>query len=147
MADRFRIVSQTLAAELARPYIHGESDCFFLGCRVADALDMPHGALNLVERYGGAYSTLLGAQRALRKHGFATLAELFASHLPACAPAEARLGDIVILDLTIGGKRGQHVGVCLGARFVTRSERGRSDHGVGDCVAAFRTGVMTGAAA
>jgi len=84
VASRFHIVTATLTAELAKPYVYGESDCFFLGCRVADALDP---ALGLVDRYWRAYSTLAGAQRALRKHGCKSIAELYQRHLSPCAPA------------------------------------------------------------
>jgi len=133
VASRFQITAATLAAELAKPYVYGESDCFFLGCRMADALDP---TLGLVDRYWHSYSTLLGAQKALRKHGFETLSDLFGSHLEPCAPAEARLGDIAVLQLD----RGQHVAVCLDTRFTTRTEVGRSDHPLTAVVAAFRTG-------
>ncbi|SDA39086.1 DUF6950 family protein [Mesorhizobium qingshengii] len=133
MANRFQTVDATLRAELAKPYVEGESDCFFLGCRMADALDP---ALGLVKKYWRAYTTILGAQKALRKRGHKTLADLFSTHLTACAPAEAQLGDIVILQLVDG----QHVGICLGIRFVTKTSAGRSYHFVADCVAAFRTG-------
>ncbi|PLU11878.1 hypothetical protein BMJ30_28640, partial [Sinorhizobium medicae] len=43
----------------------------------------------------------------------------------------------VILHLADGA---EHVGVCLGARFVTKTERGRSDHGLADVIAAFHLG-------
>lgn len=133
MANRFRIVQATIEAELARPYVYGESDCFFLGCRMADALD---DRLRLIETYWRSYSTLMGAQRALRRRGFKDLPDLYASHLPACAPAAAALGDIAVLQF----QRGQHVAICLGQRFLTRTETGRSFHELGDVIAAFRTG-------
>jgi len=133
VADRFAIVAATVQAEFAKPYVYGEADCFFLGLRMVDALDP---SLRLVEHYAATYATLLGANKALRKRGFKTLADLFASHLEPCVPAEARLGDIVILQL---GKM-QHVGICLGNRFVTKTDAGRSDHLLGDVIAAFRVG-------
>lgn len=133
MASRFQIVDSTLKAELAKPYTEGESDCFFLGCQMADALDP---SLGLVKLYWRTYTTILGAQKALRKRGHKTLADLFATHLAPCAPAEAQFGDIAILQLVDG----QHVGICLGMRFVTKTAAGRSFHSVADCVAAFRTG-------
>lgn len=137
MADRFRIVAETLAREMAKPYGYGwseeASDCFFCGCAVADALDP---ALGLVERYRGAYSTLAGAQRALLRRGHRSLATLFAEHLTPVAPAMARLGDLAVLSWD----GAEHVGICLGTRFVAKTERGRVDRGIGDVVAAFRTG-------
>ncbi|TPL49082.1 hypothetical protein FJ937_16485 [Mesorhizobium sp. B2-4-4] len=133
MANRFQIIDATLKAEFAKPYVEGESDCFFLGCQMVDALDP---RLGLVKLYWRAYTTLPGAQKALRKRGHKSLADLYATHLKACAPAEAQLGDVVILQLADG----QHVGICLGMRFVTKTRAGRSYHSVADCVAAFETG-------
>lgn len=130
MANRFVIVERVLGEEMALPYDPGKADCFFLGCRMADAL----GRSKLAELYAGTYQTLLGAQRALRKHGFRTLSDLFGSHFERCAPAQARMGDLVVLKLNDG----EHVGVCLGTRFVTKTSRGRSDHSVDECVTAFR---------
>jgi len=133
VANRYQIVRSTLEAEFAKPYVYGESDCFFLGCRMADALD---GSLRLVERYWRSYSTLLGAQRALRRRGFTDLPDLFASHLTSCGPAEAALGDIAVLQFG----NGQHVAVCLGRRFVTRTEAGLLYREIDAVAAAFRTG-------
>jgi len=134
VASRFRTVESVLLEELAKPYVYGVADCFMLGCRTADALDPMAG---LVDLYQGAYSTLAGAQRALRRRGCKSLAELFARHLDPCAPAEARNGDLAILRLADGA---EHVAICVGGRFVTKTERGPSWHGVTECIAAFRTG-------
>ncbi len=133
VANRFRTVEATIAGELAKPYVYGESDCFFLGCRMADALDP---SLGLVDRYWRSYSTLSGAQRALRRRMCKSLVELFERHLDPIAPAMARIGDIAVLDLA----GAEHVAICLGARFITRTEHGRSFHGVAECAAAFRAG-------
>jgi len=104
------------------------SDCFFVGCRTADALDPK---LLLVEKYVGSYSTLAGAQRALRRRKCKSLAELFARHLTPCAPAQAQLGDLVIINMGDG----DHVG----AQFITKTVSGPSFHGLSECTAAFRT--------
>ena len=133
MANRFQIVDATLKAELRKPYVYGQADCFFLGCQMADALSPK---LGLVKRYSGSYSTLAGAQRALRRRKCKSLAELFKRHLAPCAPAEARIGDLVIIGLA----GVEHVGICLGTRFVTKTERGRADYALSDCIAAFRLG-------
>lgn len=133
MAPRFRIVAETMRQEMAKPYAYGEADCFFLGCQMADALNPK---LGLVAKYSGSYSTLAGAQRALRRRKCKSLAELFAQHLEPCAPAEARIGDLVIIRLA----GVEHVGICLGTRFVTKTERGRADYPLSDCIAAFRLG-------
>lgn len=132
MADRFATVDATLRAELAKPYAYGRGDCFFLGIAMIDALT----GSDLRSTYDRAYSTLLGAQRALRRRGHKALADLFAKHLEPIAPAMAQLGDLVILSLADG----DHVGICLGARFVTKTERGREFHPLDACSAAFRIG-------
>lgn len=127
------MVDETLRAELAKLYAYGSADCFLLGCQMADALDMGRG---LVSTYGGSYKTLMGAQRALRKRGCKSLVDLFARHMTPCAPAQAALGDLVILD--VGGA--EHVGVCLSStRFVTKTEAGPAYFGLGSVKAAFRT--------
>ncbi|WP_246671795.1 hypothetical protein [Mesorhizobium sp. B2-2-3] len=133
MANRFEIVAETLKAEMAKPYVYGESDCFFLGCRMADALDT---TLGLVKKYSGSYTTLAGAQRALRRRKCKSLVQLFARHLEPCAPAEARTGDLVILQVGPA----EHVGICMATRFVTKTERGRADYDLSACKAAFRLG-------
>ncbi len=129
---RFEIVAPVIDAEMAKPYAYGVADCFFLGCQVADALGP---ARNMVGKYEGSYSTLLGAQRALRRRGFTSLVEFFASHLEQCSPAEAQAGDLAVLLLPDG----EHVGICMGSRFVTKTERGRALLAIGAVKAAFRT--------
>lgn len=133
--NRFRIVEATLTRELAKPYAYGSADCFMLGCAFVDALT----GSALTDKYRAAYRTLAGAQRALRRHGHASLVSFFAAELgqQPKGGAEARLGDLVILRLADGA---EHVGVCLGARFVTKTGRGRSDHGLADVIAAFHLG-------
>lgn len=135
MGSRFQIVDGTVKAELAKPYVFGDSDCFMLGIAIADAL----GGTDLRSRYQGSYSSLLGAQRALRKRGHKSLVTFFAGHLEMCPPAMAQFGDIVVLGLLDG----EHVGVCLGTRFLTKTARGRETYALADCRAAFRTGALS----
>ena len=101
--NRFLIVEATLSRELAKPYAYGSADCFFLGLAVADALE---GAVHS-SKYAGSYSSLTGAQRALRRRGHKSLVSFFGALFPACAPAAARFGDLVILRLSDGA---EHVG-------------------------------------
>ncbi len=129
---RFEIAQPVIEAELAKPYAYGVADCFMFGCRVADAFD---GGRALVVTYGGAYKTLAGAQRALRRRGFISLAQLFEKHLEPCAPSEAQFGDLAVLQINLA----EHVGVCVGANFITKTERGRSLHDLSAVKAAFRT--------
>ncbi|MBZ9600761.1 DUF6950 family protein [Phyllobacterium chamaecytisi] len=129
---RFQIVEATLTAELAKPYEYGIADCFFLGIAMIDALSCS----DLRKKYSKDYRTILGAQKALRKRGHKSLVTFFETIAEPCAPAQARLGDIVILQL---GPH-EHVGICLGTRFVTKTDAGKSYHPLSDCIAAFRAG-------
>ena len=131
---RFETMTPVLQAELEKPYMYGESDCFFLGCQIADAFD---ASREMTFTYWRSYKTLAGAQRALRKRGHKSLKSFFAERLETIAPATAQVGDIVVI--LIDG--GEHVGICLGAsgRFVTKTADGASYHRVGECIAAFRT--------
>lgn len=130
--SRFRTLERVVTEEMAKPYQYGVADCFFFGCRVADAFDPSR---EMVKTYSGSYRTLMGAQKALRKRGHKSLAELFRKHLTPCAPAQAGLGDIVILQLADG----EHVGVCAGTHYITKTERGGSNHNLSAVKAAFRT--------
>jgi hypothetical protein len=129
---RFEVASPVINAEMKKPYRYGESDCFFFGCRVADAFD-PSRAL--CEKYAGIYTTLLGAQKALRKRGFERLADLFANHLTPIGPAMAQYGDVAVLSLD----GADHVAVCVGSQFMTRTEKGASLYPLSFVSAAFRT--------
>lgn len=46
----------------------------------------------------GAYSTVLGAKRGLKRLGFNSLAELMDAHFPRIAPAAALIGDVFELE-------------------------------------------------
>lgn len=133
--NRFRIVEATLNAELAKPYAYGTADCFMLGCAMIDALTRRETA----KKYGGAYKTLVGAQKALRKRKHKSLVTFFAAELESdpVGAAEARMGDLVILRLADGA---EHVGICVGHRFVTKTPDGRQDHSMSEVVAAFHIG-------
>lgn len=136
--NRFRIVEATLAREFATPYAYGDleqSDCFMMGCALRDALE----GTQMARKYAGAYRTLAGAQRALRKRGFKSLIDFWTIELgrPPVGAAEARFGDLVILRLADGA---EHVGACVGTRFATKTENGRRDYGLSDVVAAFHIG-------
>jgi hypothetical protein len=130
--SRFEIAAPVIERELAKPYRYGEADCFFLGCRVADAFDKKR---RMGPDHYRAYSSLFGAQKALRKRGYISLSDLFAARLEPIAPAQCQFGDIGIILLSDG----EHVGVCVGQGFVTKTEKGRSFHGLDEAIAAFRT--------
>jgi hypothetical protein len=133
--NRFRTVEALIHAELAKPYAYGEGDCFSLGCALVDALE----GTSLVKKYSKAYRTLAGAQKALRKRGFKSLVDFWAVELgrPSTGAADARFGDLVVLRLADGA---EHVGVCVGSRFITKEPSGRTDHGIADVIACFHIG-------
>lgn len=129
---RFEILDAVLKEELAKPYRYGSADCFFLGLRMATAF----GHKGLITRYRRRYTTLRGAQRALRKDGHKSLVTLFAALLEPCAPAMARIGDLGIVQIG----NAEHVAICLGTRFITKTEAGPSYHDITAVIAAFRAG-------
>lgn len=136
--NRFRKVEATLTAELAKPYAYGnpaQSDCFFMGLALVDALEGSQRA----RKYAGSYKTLAGAQRALRRRGHSSLVSFFSAELgrPVLGGAEARFGDLVILRLLDGA---EHVGVCLGTRFRTKTPDGARDYPLDTVIAAFHIG-------
>ncbi len=128
--SRFDTVQSVLKDELAKPYVYGEADCFFLGCRMADALNPE---LGLVDKYWRSYKTLRGAQRALRKRGHKSLTTFFASHLDPKSPASAMFGDLAVV--VVDG--GEHVAICLGDRFTSKTAQGAVHFRLADCIAAF----------
>lgn len=130
---RFEIVMPVIEAELAKPYAYGTADCFFFGCRVADALDP---SLGLAKTYAGAYKTYKGAQRAMWKRGFTSISDLFDKHLERIGAAKARFGDIAVLLFPDG----EHVGVCIGSGFMTKTQAGRVTRGLDAVKAAYRVG-------
>lgn len=129
--SRFRILERIIAAEFAKLYEPGKADCFFFGLATIDAL----AGTALVTKYAGSYKTLAGAHKALVKRGHGSIADLFATHLERIGPARAALGDIVVLRLPDGA---EHVAVCVGAKFLTKTAAGKSFHDLAECVAAFR---------
>jgi len=134
--NRFKIVSDTLATELAKPYAYGEADCFFTGLAVIDAIQ----GTDHVGTYTGRYKTLRGAQTALRKEGHKTLVTFFGGLLSQIQPAMAHLGDLGIVSLPMEGSKrmAEHVGVHDGRQFVVKTEEGVKRFPFTAVVAAFR---------
>lgn len=133
--NRFRKVEATLTAELAKPYAYGTADCFFMGLALIDALEGSQRA----RKFAGSYKTLAGAQRALRRRGHSSLVSFFSAELDrlVLGGAEACFGDLVILRLLDGA---EHVAVCLGTRFRTKTPDGARDYALDTVVAAFHIG-------
>lgn len=136
--NRFRVVEQVLAEELGKPYDYGnpeKSDCFFMGCAMIDALT---GSKH-VAKYAGTYDSLIGAQKALRRRKHKSLVTFFSSLLDQepVGAAQARMGDIAVLLLPDGA---EHVAICVGTRFITKTPNGRQDHDFTEVIAAFQIG-------
>lgn len=127
--SRFLIVRDVLRKELDGEYVFGSGDCFFMGAAVVDALT----GSSLVADHRGSYRTLKGAQRALKKLGYSSLVEYFSERLESKPPALAVVGDIAILDLD----GSEHVAVCVGPAFVTKTAEGAQTHPLASCKAAF----------
>ncbi len=107
MVRRVTATQATLDRFQGKPFVWGRADCARL-------------AIFHVKQFGwklrigkaGAYSSALGARRALGRAGFTTLAEAIDAHgLPRIAPAAAKAGDLVELpsDDPVGA-----IGVALG---------------------------------
>ncbi|MBL4767626.1 MAG: hypothetical protein JKY94_07920 [Rhodobacteraceae bacterium] len=128
--SRYDDVNDIIQAEMAVAYTYGESDCFFLALAVIDRLQKT----KLKNKYSGIYTTFRGAQQAMRKRKFKSIGDLFAKHLDPIAPAMARLGDVVVLE--IDGK--EHSAICTGGQFLTRVAGGRSVHSLVDVKSAFK---------
>lgn len=136
--SRFQVVSDTLKAELAKPYSYGSTDCFFTGLRIVDAI---RGTKH-VNTYKNRYKTLVGAQKALRNDGHKTLTTfLEALSLSRIAPLQAIIGDIGVIALPVEGKNrlAEHVGVHDGRQWIVKTETGTLNFDSAQAQAAFRT--------
>lgn len=128
---RFSTLERVLRNELAKPYDLGRADCFFMGLAVVDELS----GSALRGEYAGAYRTLAGAHRALLKRGHESLSALLAGHLEQIGKARAVIGDIAVLRLPDGA---EHIGVCVGLHFITKTPAGRAAYDLTSVVAAFK---------
>ncbi|MDB5458158.1 MAG: hypothetical protein JWP92_3743 [Caulobacter sp.] len=86
-------LSATVEHFMARPFAFGKTDCVRMAA--FHLRKMGHRP-SLVK--AGSYSSLIGAMRALRRTGFASLPDaLDAMGLPRIAPAAALVGDLLAL--------------------------------------------------
>ncbi len=101
-------LSAYLAEVFDKPHEYGVHDCALHGANAVLAqTGIDHGA-----PFRGAYSTEIGAAKALRTLGAGSLEATFDRHLEVIPKAFARRGDLVMADDSIG--------VCVGgdAMFV-----------------------------
>lgn len=128
---RVKLVSEVVAREMARPYIYGQSDCFFLAIDVIDGI---RGA-SLREKYADRYSSLKGAQKALRRAKCKSLVDLFKRELGDPIPASrAEIGDVAVCDVA----GAEHMAVWGGSSWISRTERGQATFNHIDVKAAFK---------
>lgn len=73
-----------------QPLVLGKTDCARM---VAFHLRQVGFKASLLK--AGAYSTEMGARRALRRMGVQSVSEIMDRHFPRIAPAEARTGDVL----------------------------------------------------
>ena len=113
---RAEITTRILAEARAAPYAYGVNDCFFMGLRQIDAIQGTAHA----EAHAGAYSTLLGAQRELRRRGHTSLVTYYATLLRPIGWGSARIGDLAIIE----AGDGEHVGIHGGLGWHSITEDG-----------------------
>lgn len=95
MIRRVAAAQSTKDQWVGRVFRWGRSDCARLAASHLRAAGFERAAAALFAT-AGSYSTALGARRALRKAGFASLTDaLDALGLERIAPASARVGDLV----------------------------------------------------
>ncbi|WP_422371351.1 DUF6950 family protein [Hoeflea sp.] len=114
--NRATVVSEIIKAARAEPYAYGINDCFFLGLKVIDALQ----GTSHVDAYTGSYSTLKGAQKALRKHDHTSLITFLSELGEPVAWGRSRIGDIAIVEVD----GAEHVGIHGGQSWHSITEAG-----------------------
>jgi len=117
VVDRFKLVSETVSQELALPYVIGQSDCFFMALRVADAVN----GTNVAEKFEGVYSSPAEIKRYMASRKFRTIGRVLEEFFERVPGAQLALGDIAVVN-----HNGQeHTAVCGGTSFIVKSENGR----------------------
>lgn len=127
--DRNSLVLNTIQNELSKPYEYGVADCFMMACAVVDVVS----GTNHCEVYAGRYTSLKGAQKALRIEGHKSLVGFWGELLDPISPALAQYGDIAVVD--INGV--EHCAVCFGD-FISKEKTGQTRFALSDVKAAFK---------
>jgi hypothetical protein len=117
-------LAATISAHRGRRFSPGKHDC---GILAADCVLAITG-VDLAEPYRGRYSTLNSANRLLKERGYASIADLVAELFPEISPALAQIGDLMLVDDTIGVCNGETVAVYgeHGVGFLPRSRASRA---------------------
>ena len=113
-------------ARRTTPFAWGRHDCALFACEAARAVS----GIDFAAGLRGRYRSAIGAARVLHRAGGGgrggAAARIARAH--GCAevpPACAQAGDIVLIDaLDPGGRRGEALAVCLGARLAAAGPDG-----------------------
>ena len=87
---RVAATSATFDRFHGQPFALGKTDCARMVAFHLKQLGFKPSLLK-----GGAYTTAVGARRALKRMGVSSLSEIMDMHFQRIAPAEARVGDIL----------------------------------------------------
>lgn len=104
----------------SRPYVPGQNDCFMMAL---SHMDNQLGT-SYLDQYRGAYSTIIGANRALIKRGFRSLGDFIATLVPSQSVMNSRVGDIGIVRDGIG----DHLCILCGTSWVTITDNGSKSY-------------------
>lgn len=98
---RIRLASVVMAAQRA-DFEWGRHDCALFAL---DCIDAQIGTLH-AKRYRGRYTTARGSVRVLKRDGDGTLATSLGQIVPEIDPADARPGDIALIETDDGPAAG-----------------------------------------
>lgn len=90
---RVAATSATFSRFNGKPLVLGTTDCARMVAFHLKQLGFKPSLLK-----AGAYSTEVGARRALKRMGVTSLSEIMDRHFPRIAPAEARVGDVCCVE-------------------------------------------------
>jgi hypothetical protein len=135
LSARAAITARILREAKAAPYAYGVNDCFFLGLRQIDALRRTA----YEAAHAGAYSTLSGANRALRRRGHTSLATYFMAlgeqdGWGPIAWGSARIGDVAVIEID----GAEHVGIHGGRAWQSITEAGPAHWDLCRAIQAFK---------
>lgn len=117
------------------PFAWASHDCF---CGwAADAVEAMTGE-DIATAYRSAYSTPKGAVDVMKAAGFATLADLVASHLPEIHLSQAHVGDIAAIE--DDSPFGYTLGIVNGEMILVLGERAMGTVPLFSAARAFKVG-------
>lgn len=127
---RLKIVRKVIETQMAKPYRFGSTDCFMTALTMIDTLT----GSQYIERHLWTYWTARGAHRELRRLGYRSLVDFFKDRLEPIETMRCEPGDVAV----VRHDGAEHVAVCLGRQFVTKTLHGRLVLPVDSVIAAFK---------